>query len=322
MDTSALGGMYSNRITLVSSDKGVGVNLGNLSARSGDIRLSANGKLSVGDAIAQGNIQAQGGSLALQGKQQAGGELNLSGKAEIALTDADLRAEQSVTLAAESELKSNNTWISAGVDAQGVVKSGQRLTIKSDGVTLNNTQLAADNVAIKADKALRQDEQSVIKADSELDIQGKAIALSGIAGAQSVRLEAEILIGSRSAELQATNSATVRATQQGDWQGGLAAGNTLTLAGGQIAQRGTLAARTLNLNVDSLDNQGNLLGVDALNLTATGDFRNQGMLISGGDSQLSVRALDNRGTLSGNGQTTIDASTIRNDGKMIAKYRC
>ncbi|WP_033581430.1 filamentous hemagglutinin N-terminal domain-containing protein, partial [Dickeya zeae] len=73
LDTGALGGMYANRISLVSTEQGVGVNTAGLSARQGDIQLSATGRLQVGSAIAQGNITAQGGTLVVSGDQQAQG---------------------------------------------------------------------------------------------------------------------------------------------------------------------------------------------------------------------------------------------------------
>ncbi|MEI7177886.1 hemagglutinin repeat-containing protein [Pectobacterium carotovorum] len=299
LDTGALGGMYTNRIKLVSSDKGVGVNVGNLSARSGDITLSANGKLSLGDAVAQGTIQADADALALQGKQQSGDALTLKARQDITLQDATLRAGQNIELASGGGLKAQNSVISAGVDAQGKVKSANQLSIKSDSVTLAATQLAAGKMTIDAGQALQQDAQSDLRAESALEMRGDTVSLAGSAGAEAVRLEAASLNGAGSAQLQAKNNATVRVTQQGDWQGSLTAGNALAVDGGRLVQRGTLAGKTLTLTLDALDNRGDIAAL-------------QGLTFSG-------NALTNRSTLAAAERLTVNAQRLDNSGLLSAR---
>ncbi|MFJ5501256.1 hemagglutinin repeat-containing protein [Pectobacterium sp. CHL-2024] len=312
LDTGALGGMYTNRIKLVSSDKGVGVNVGNLSARSGDITLSANGKLSLGDAVAKGNIQADADALALRGKQQAGDALTLSAKQDITLQDATLRAGQNIELTSGDGLNAQNSLISAGVDAQGTVKSANQLTLKGDAVTLNATQLAAGKVTVEAGQSLQQDAKSGIKAESALEMRGDAVSLAGSAGAENVRLEAKTLNGAGSAQLQAKNNATVRVTQQGDWQGNLTAGNVLTVDGGRLMQHGTLAGKTLALTLDTLDNQGDIAALQALTFSG-GDITNRGTLAAAERLTVNAQRLDNRGLLSARHEVKLELQAVLNN---------
>ncbi|WP_258879858.1 hemagglutinin repeat-containing protein [Pectobacterium aroidearum] len=312
LDTGALGGMYTNRIKLVSSDKGVGVNVGNLSARSGDITLSANGKLSLGDTVAQGNIQADADTLALRGKQQAGDALTLNAKQDITLQDATLRAGQDIALSSGGGLKAQNSVISAGVDAQGTVKSANQLSLIGDAVTLNAAQLAAGKVTVNAGQSLQQDATSGIKAESVLDIRGDAVSLSGSAGAEDVRLAAKTLNGAGSAQLQAKNNATVRVTQQGDWQGNLTAGNVLTVDGGRLVQRGTLAGKTLTLTLDALDNQGDIAALQGLTFSG-GDMTNRSTLAAAERLTVNAQRLDNRGLLSARHDVTLELQTVLNN---------
>ncbi|WP_350326675.1 hemagglutinin repeat-containing protein [Pectobacterium aroidearum] len=312
LDTGALGGMYTNRIRLVSSDKGVGVNVGNLSARSGDITLSANGKLSLGDTVAQGNIQADADALALRGKQQAGDALTLNAKQDITLQDATLRAGQDIALSSGGGLKAQNSVISAGVDAQGIVKSANQLSLIGDAVTLDATQLAAGKVTVNAGQSLQQDAASGIKAESVLDVRGDAVSLAGSAGAEDVRLAAKTLNGAGSAQLQAKNNATVRVTQQGDWQGNLTAGNVLTVDGGRLVQRGTLAGKTLTLTLDALDNQGDIAARQALTFSG-GDMTNRGTLAAAERLAVNARRLDNSGLLSARHDVTLELQTVLNN---------
>ncbi|KHS70726.1 hemolysin BL lytic protein L2, partial [Pectobacterium brasiliense] len=312
LDTGALGGMYTNRIKLVSSDKGVGVNVGNLSARSGDITLSANGKLSLGDAVAKGTIQADADALALRGKQQAGDALTLSAKQDIMLQDATLRAGKDIALRSDGALNAQNSLISAGVDAQGTVNAANQLSLKGDAVTLNATRLAAGKVTVGAGQSLQQDAQSGIKAESALEMRGDTVSLAGSAGAEDVRLEAKTLNGAGSAQLQAKNNATVRVTQQGDWQGNLTAGNVLSVEGGQLLQRGTLAGKTLALTLDALDNQGDIAALQVLTFSG-GNITNRGTLAAAERLTVNAQRLDNSGLLSARHEVKLELQTVLNN---------
>ena len=312
LDTGALGGMYTNRIKLVSSEKGVGVNVGNLSARSGDITLSANGKLSLGDAVAQGTIQADADTLALRGKQQAGEALTLKARQDITLQDATLRAGQNIELVSGGGLKAQNSVISAGVDAQGKVKSANQLSIKSDGVTLNATQLAAGKMTIDAGQSLQQDAQSGLKAESVLEMRGDTVSLAGSAGAEAVRLEATTLNGTGSAQFQAKNNATVRVTQQGDWQGSLTAGNALAVDGGRLVQLGTLAGKSLTLTLDVLDNRGDIAALQELTFSGNA-LTNSGTLAAAERLTVNAQRLDNSGLLSARNEVKLELQTVLNN---------
>ncbi|WP_072034242.1 hemagglutinin repeat-containing protein [Pectobacterium fontis] len=317
LDTGALGGMYTNRIKLVSSDKGVGVNIGNLSARSGDITLSANGKLRLGDAVAQGNIQAEANALALQGKQQAGEALTLNARQDITLQDATLRAGQNIELASDGGLNAHNSVISAGVDAQGRVKSANQLTLKGDNVTLSNTQLSAGKVTIGAGQSLQQDAKSGIKAASVLDMHGETVALAGSADADNVQLTAMTFNGADSARFQAKDRATVRVRQQGDWQGNLTAGHALTVDGGHLVSHGTLAGHTVVLTLDVLDNRGDIAAQQGLTFNGN-QLTNSGTLAATERLTVNAARLDNAGLLSARNDVKLELqAALNNQGNIL-----
>lgn len=84
IDTKALGGMYANQIRLVSTEKGVGVNLSGIQTNQNSVNLTVDGKI-----IFNGNIQSEQ-------------DINVSSKELQINSNAKLKAKRDITLASNT----------------------------------------------------------------------------------------------------------------------------------------------------------------------------------------------------------------------------
>ncbi|WP_226101917.1 hemagglutinin repeat-containing protein [Dickeya oryzae] len=329
LDTGALGGMYANRISLVSTEQGVGVNTAGLSARQGDIQLSANGRLQVGSAIAQGNITAQGGTLVVSGDQQAQGAVALRGEQGITLGTSRAQAGQGLTLSSDGRISADRARLSAGVSDSGTVQPGYGLTLSGAALALGQSQLAGDRLSLSSTGAVSQLSGGAWQANSSLTLQGDALSLDGDAGAQTLTVNGGSLSGA--GRWQSTGDLSLGGLTTAQWDGTLLAGGTLsldtasmsnrgTLAGGQVQlttpvldNRGTVSGRQVRLQAGQLGNSGTLSADEGLSIQAQTGLDNSGSLLSGGGLTIAAGQTVNRGVLSG-GAVTLSGDSLWNGG--------
>ncbi|AGN86993.1 hemagglutinin repeat-containing protein [Enterobacter sp. R4-368] len=300
VDTGALGGMYANRIHLVSTEKGVGVNLGNLAARQGDITLDANGKMTVRESVASGSLTAKGDGVTLTGSHKAGGDIAVNSMQDMALNTATLAADGKLTLAATgntaltvSKIAAGQTALSAkqiNGDAASQLSAAGNATLDAQGISWQGELTAGGNSRITADKL---DNAGTITAKGQLTATAGNLNNSGTLQGQALEINSQT----------AQNSGTL-----------MAAGDTRITAG-QLDNQGTIAAKNqLTASASTLNNSGTFQGQS---LGVTGDaLHNSGSLLSEGDTRLTVARLDNQGTVAAKGNLTATTSTLNNGGTL------
>ncbi|PEI05578.1 AT-2 family transporter [Pantoea agglomerans] len=308
VDTGALGGMYANRIHLVSSENGVGVNLGNLNARQGDMVLDAQGRLSINNSLTSGTLTAKGSSIALQGEHKAGGNVALTAQQDIALTGAKLGSDTALDLNSQGQITLKGSSLTAGQTAR---LSGHALDI--DNSSSGN---AADAMQLSATAQLQNSGQ--LTAAKKLDLQAAQIVNSGSLISQGDLQVRTSTLQQQGMLLAQGNNSVVAGQLSND---GEISGSSLSIQSGAINNGGKLLSTgDALITADSVQQRGTLSASNTNQLNVTGTLNNSGE-VSGSGLNIHSGALLSSGNLLGSQQTAITSGILQQDGTLSSQGR-
>ncbi|WP_077898481.1 contact-dependent inhibition effector tRNA nuclease [Escherichia coli] len=285
VDTGALGGMYARRIHLTSTESGVGVNLGNLYAREGDIILSSSGKLVLKNSLAGGNTTVTGTDVSLSGDNKAGGNLSVTGTTGLTLNQSRLVTDKNLVLSSSGQIVQNGGELTAG---QNAMLSAQHLNQTSGTVN------AAENVTLTT--------------TDDTTLKGRSIAGKTLTVSSGSLNNGGTLVAGRDATVKTgtfSNTGTVQ-------------GNGLKVTATDLTSTGSIkSGSTLDISARNATLSGDAGAKDSALVTVSGTLENRGRLVSDDVLTLSATQINNSGTLSGAKELVASADTLTTTEKSV-----
>lgn len=290
VDTGALGGMYAGRIRLVAGEQGVGVNLGRITARQGDIQLDSAGRLVLKDSYAQNNLTVSAPEIALAGKHAAGQKADLHSQQLLTTDNSVLKAGETLTLRTDGNITLKGSQLTTEKPDGGVTLSGAVLT--QTGSTLD-----AGNITLDGARSVTQDSGSQTTARQNVTISGhETVSLGGkTASGGQLSVNAGTLNSAAGSEMHSGGDTLIRADDI-RLGGTLSAGRDTDLRGDTVVITGqATAVRNSDINSRAADISGVIQAENAVNLT-TAQLNQSGKLLAGGPLQITTDTADIRGT--------------------------
>ncbi|WP_158665197.1 hemagglutinin repeat-containing protein [Ensifer adhaerens] len=292
IDGSALGAMQADRIKIVVTEKGAGVRMrGNMAANVGELSLSADGKISIGNASG-----ADGVKLNSKAKIEAGKVT--SKKRVVAKADRGITL-QSVAADSDIELASGLGLLSVAGDTSAL---GSIMLNSSGGISVDNLD-AGDSVSVRSDAGDVKVRGSA-KAGGDITVSAASGALSAgsLVSFRNLTLDAGLDIGI-SGELLAQGN--ISAAARSIRSSAVVSGIDLTASrAGKTVLGG---AGNLTFSANETIESASLLAAGHLDATANslklGEVRGHGAVRIVGD-------VDARGQILGAGDVLIDGRTI------------